>query len=1070
MSALALVGAFICSTSMFAGTKPAAGSAIAESTSQQGKITVKGKVIDQNGAPVIQASVLQKGTTSGTVTDFDGNFVLAVDGDATLEVSCIGYLTQAVVVNNRDNIIITLAEDAMSLEETVVVGYATQKKANLTGAVSTINVEKDINRRSTNTISNLLAGAAPGLVATANNSSGSRPGANSASLRIRGTGTTNDASPLVVVDGNVSSMDDVNPTDVENISILKDAASSAIYGSRAANGVILITTKKGKSGAPTVTYNGKYSLERANTDADYFNIESNYATYMEYMNDARANRGLSPYFSQGKIDEWRSHEKDTDPKSKLRWPNTDWTKVYFRTARVQDHTISLQGGTDNVRYYVSGNFYDNPGVIKWTDYRKISFRSNIEVDVTKFLTIGLNISAFRSEMDPNSSTASTGGDAISWGAAAGSPGIVLVSPDGRYGEYNNPEDNTGQRNANAFRRMNFYKHDIPDVTMSAIPRFSVKVTPFKGFEIEGTYTYNYKDNEIEQVLQDMDLWNFYPEEPVRTLKTVAVYNRKWWYKYTYQTADLVARYNKEIGNLKLNAIAGTSGEFWQYRFNAARKYNDESLAPGEHNDYRLIEWDVMNTSRNFNANIRGNRQEWAMRSYFARLNLNWADKYLFEANFRADGSSKFSPEHRWGYFPSFSAGWLISEEPFFNKGGLFNFLKLRASWGSLGNNVLGGYDGRWNWSGLYEWQTVFGAANYVLNNGTTIGGMSQNNIANNKITWERTTVTNVGVDFGAFDGRLTGNAEVYDKLTDGILLSLPASLTIGTVGVPKQNAAVVDNRGFEVQMRWNDMIGEDVTYWISANAAYNKNKVIDFATPSVGTYSIKEGEPINYLYIYEADRILKTPDDIAYRDRIIAANPNMFSSLQKPELGDILYKDMNGDGVLNADDRVKKSNGNQPSWSYGLSLGAEWKGFDLSMIINGVANWKDVLCDVVWRSTPAWGYTLNRTIAQGAWTAENAETATFPRLLMGDGRNEQLSTFWMYNRSYLRLRNVQLGYTLPETLTRKFFVSRLRFYLSLDNALTITKWPGMDPELAQGRAVQNHPINKVTTFGVTITL
>lgn len=266
------------------------------------------------------------------------------------------------------------------------------------------------------------------------------------------------------------------------------------------------------------------------------------------------------------------------------------------------------------------------------------------------------------------------------------------------------------------------------------------------------------------------------------------------------------------------------------------------------------------------------------------------------------------------------------------------------------------------------------------------------------------------------------------------------------------------------------MIGEDVTYWISANAAYNKNKVIDFATPSVGTYSIKEGEPINYLYIYEADRILKTPDDIAYRDRIIAANPNMFSSLQKPELGDILYKDMNGDGVLNADDRVKKSNGNQPSWSYGLSLGAEWRGFDLSMIINGVANWKDVLCDVVWRSTPAWGYTLNRTIAQGAWTAENAETATFPRLLMGDGRNEQLSTFWMYNRSYLRLRNVQLGYTLPETLTRKFFVSRLRFYLSLDNALTITKWPGMDPELAQGRAVQNHPINKVTTFGVTITL
>lgn len=1028
---------------------------------EQSRLTVKGKVVDPAGKPVIQASILKKGTIEGTVTDESGNFELSAESNSVLEISCIGYVTEEVSLNGRETLTIILREDTESLEETVVVGYATQKKANLTGAVSTVNVQKDINGRSMNTISNLLAGAAPGLVATANNSSGSRPGANSASLTIRGTGTTNDASPLVIVDGNVSSMDNVNPADVENISILKDAASSSIYGSRAANGVILITTKRGQTGKPTVSYVGMYSIEKANLSSDYFNIESNYADYMEYLNTSRTNRGLTPYFSQGKIDEWRSHENDTDPKSKLRWPNTDWTEVYFRTANVQNHTVSITGGTDNVHYYVSGNFYKNPGVIKWTDYQKFSFRSNLSVDINKYLSMGLNMSAYRSQMDPNSGVASSSGDAISWGAAAGSPGIVLVSPDGRYGEYNNPEDNTGQRNANAFRRMNFYKHDIPEIDQGIIPRFSATLKPVKGLEIEASYTFNYRQHKVEQVLQDMDLWNFYPEEPVRTLKTVSVYNRKYWYDYRYETADLVARYNKNFvdNKLKLNVLAGMSGEYYRYEFEAARKFNDESLAPGEHNDYRVIVWSGMNTTRALANYTNGNISEWAMRSYFGRVNLNWADKYLLEANFRADGSSRFAPGHRYGYFPSFSAGWVISEEGFFNKNGLFNFLKLRGSWGSLGNNAIGDYD----------WQTVFSKSNYVFNNGTITSGLSQNAIANKNIQWEKTIVTNIGVDFSLLNRRLTGSAEVYDKLTDGILLSVPASLTNGTVSIPRQNAAKIDNRGFELQLRWNDSI-DDFSYYVSGNVSYNKNTVVDFEVPSIGTYCIKEGEPLYYLNLYEVDRMIRTDEDIAYRDKLMAEHPGIFNATQVPEKGDLMYKDVNGDGVVNADDRVKQNNGNQPSWSYGLSLGAEWKGFDFSMILNGVAGWKDVINDVVWRSTPAWGYTLNRTIAQGAWTPENATTAKYPRLLMGDGRNNLLSTFWMYKRDYLRLKTVQLGYTIPKHITDKISFNRIRVYVSLDNALTFTKWPGMDPELGQSGASQNHPINKVTTFGVNITL
>ena len=332
MLALTLAGAAYSATELSA----------AEVYSQQNG-SARGVVRDAQG-PVIGAGVVVKGSpTVGTVTLSDGSFELRnVERGAVLVISCIGY-DDVEVVWNGTPLNVTLTESALSLDETVVVGYATQKKANLTGAVSTVDVAKDINKRTTTTISNLLAGAAPGLVATANNSSGSRPGANGAALKIRGTGTTNDASPLVIVDGIVTGMDNVNPAYAENISILKDAASSAIYGSRAANGVILITTKKGKTGAPSVTYNGMYSLERANLDPDYFNIESNYATYMEYLNDARNNRGLTPYFSEARIKEWRSHENDTDPKSKLRWPNTDWTKVVFRTAHVQNHTVSSSG-------------------------------------------------------------------------------------------------------------------------------------------------------------------------------------------------------------------------------------------------------------------------------------------------------------------------------------------------------------------------------------------------------------------------------------------------------------------------------------------------------------------------------------------------------------------------------------------------------------------------------------------------------------------------------------------------------------------------------------------------------
>ncbi|MBR1927863.1 MAG: TonB-dependent receptor, partial [Bacteroidales bacterium] len=1034
-----------------------------------GRRTISGKVTDKQGEPLMGVGVLIAGTTNGAITGSDGSYSLsAAAGALTLEVTSMGYVSQQIQVASTQGVVnIVLNEDALSLQETVVVGYATQKKANLTGAVATVNVTQDINKRTVNTISNLLAGAAPGLVALANSSSGSRPGANSAALTIRGTGTTNDSSPLVVVDGIVSSMDYVNPADVENISILKDAASSAIYGSRAANGVILITTKKGKSGKPTVTYNGLFSLEKVYKGSHYFDIESNYADYMEWLNYACDNAGVKRYFTEDKIQEWRAHENDTDPQSKLYWPNTDWTKVFFRTAQVQNHTVSLQGGSDNVRYFVSGNFYKNPGVVPWTDYKKISLRSNLEVDITKFLTLGLNLSAFRSEMDPNSGVASSDGDAITYGAAAGSPGLVLKSPDGRYGEFNNTQDNMGIVNANAYRRLNFYNHDIPEVQNSMIPKFSVKLTPFIGFEIEGSYTFNYRTHHIVHVLQDMDLWRWSPTEgEVRDLKTVNVYRRQWWYEYRYETADLVARYNKTFfDNLKFGAIVGTSGEYYNSDWSYALKFNDETLSPGEHNDYRLTNgWGTMTTAKSVASYMSGGPSEWAMRSYFGRINLNWADKYLLEANLRADGSSRFAPDKRWGWFPSVSAGWVISSEDFFNNPGLINFLKLRASYGSLGNNSVGNY----------AWQSVYGTYNGVWNNGTNAAGLSINSISNRAITWEKTTVTNIGLDFNMLRYRLSGSAEVYDKTTDGILLSIPASLTNGNVSTPTQNAAVVQNRGVELQLGWNDHIGQ-VNYRINGNVSYNRNKVVDYAVPTVGTYNIEEGQPLNYLNVVPVDRLVRTDADVAYIDQLLKSKPDLFKTWARPEKGDILYADANGDGVLDTGDRIKFSNGNMPVWNYGFTISLDWKGFDFSMMFNGVADWKDLYMDnLVWNPSPRYGYSLNKYIKDNSYQAGvNELTAKFPRAILYTGdatRNRRLSEFWVYDRAYFRLRNAQLGYTVPSRITKKAYISNLRVFCSVDNAFTITNWPGFDPEVARSRAAMNHPTTRVTTFGINVSL
>lgn len=1029
----------LCSVPVFASTNVVRDTELTANAAPQ-SVIVKGKVVDTKGMPVIQASVLESGTTRGTVTDLDGTFELNVSSNASvLEVSCIGYASISVNLNNIRNLkdlTITLEEDSQSLEETVVVGYATQKKANLTGSVSTVDVQKDIVGRTSPNISNLLAGTASGVRSVQGSG---QPGVSGSTIIVRGQGTLNSYGPLVVVDGIISSMDDVNPVDVESISVLKDAASSAIYGSRAANGVILITTKKGRAGTAKISYDGYVSLENVYKS---FDIVSNYADYMEIYNESMYNTGLPSKYSAANINEWR---KDAG-KNPLKYPNTDWQKDLFRTGVSQNHTVSIQGGSDNIRYFASINFYKNPGTIRWSDFQKWSGRVNFEADINKYITAGVNVSGSYSEMDPNAPEIS-GGDFFSYGAWKTTPGIVYESPDGRFGGYNNQEDASDQ-NANPYRRINFWQHNLPITNETWTPKAYLKISPLKGLSIEGSYTFGVTHKRETDKLQDFPLWNF-RTEVMTSGGAIREQHSEYVWNWKSHMAEVIARYNHDFGNLRFGAIAGASQEdsFYEYM----RATGLDSV------DHGLDVLDAAATPYRTN----GNNSKWQMRSYFARLNFEYMGKYLLEANLRADGSSRFSKDNRWGYFPSFSAGWVMSNEKFFPQTNWIDFLKLRGSYGTLGNNSVGNY----------AYQTLYSASNAVIGNGATTGGFAQTSLANANITWEKTAVTNVGIDFTLLGGKLSGSAEFFNKRTTGILINLPASIENGIVGIPAENAATVRNNGFEMNLGYKNHIGK-FEYYVNGNISYVKNKVVKFKgkdVPSIsGNWWTCEGDPINMLYIMKVDRLVQTDADMAYVQSLVDKNPNYFSTFKRPMKGDYLYADTDGDGSLNYNDRKKYGNGYNPTFTYGITLGGSWKGIDVSMIFNGTGEQKDILMNQMWQYATSYRYTMDKKIMDGRWFEGRTTPAKYPRLLdrATDGRNCIASDAYMFDRSYFRMKNLTIGYTVPEKITNKFFASKVRVYASGDNLFTVTDWPGFDPEVGSGNC---YPISRVFSFGINLT-
>lgn len=1009
---------------------------------EQQKKQITGTIVDTYNEPLIGVNIIEKGTTNGTVTDIDGNFSLSVAENAILHISYIGYLAQEVNTTGQTTLNITMKEDTHALEEIVVVGYGTQKKVNLSGSVASVNIEDMAEKRPITNVSTALYGTAPGVYVNSGNNRPSNAG--DASIQVRGQGTLNNSSPLVIVDGVESNMNSVNPQDIASISILKDAASSAIYGSRAANGVILITTKKGVSGVMRLDYNGYVSFETLDKP---FELVTNYADYMTYINEGMTNSNKPRQFSDAIIQTWREHENDAD---KTKYPNTDIFDVY-KTGISQQHNLSASGGTDKLTFFTSFNYLNNPGILENTGYERYTLRSNIDAKIKEFLRIGANVSGFYSTTPIISDAID---DIYTYAMSGGTPGIAMLDDQNRLGINANVEDDPQNATNNPYVRLRNRAGDINTYNFKS--RLHGVLTPFAGMTIQGSYSYEYWGESKTSKPVFIPMWNFqtgelYTDGKVQT----SIMNSEE--KRIRNMGDITASYDTKLADdkLGLTVLLGASQEQFHREYHQVTRNDllDPSL------------WAINGAIGESSSG--GNITEWAMQSYFGRINLSWEDKYLFEANLRRDGSSRFLKNNRWGVFPSFSAAWRISEENFLENTDWLDNLKIRASYGLLGNNALGSDK---DLDGNYSAQSTYAQSNYVLGR-TVVMGLSQTALANANLTWETVAMTNIGFDLNALRNRLSLTAEWFNKYTKDILIDLPAPRVHGNATLPRQNAAEVSNKGIEISAGWNDRVGKDFHYNVGFNVTHIKNKVEKFKGDDKSIDNNKmilEGYPIKTLYILEVDRLVTTDADLAYVQSIIDNAPEGKTVFPwgRPEKGDILYKDTNKDGVLSDDDRVAVGYGSSPKWTFGMNLGAEWKGIDFSMLLQGQAGLKDIYYSNLYRSTVRLGYQMNKDVIENRWYEGRETTATYPRLLdYADTRNDRMSTLWVANKDYLKIRNIQLGYTLPSRLSKKALMERVRIYSSLENFFTFTNWKGYDPEISG----VTYPTMREVVFGVNVT-
>lgn len=1002
-----------------AGVAHATPSMLEANVVQQSNVC-KGVVKDAQGETIIGASVVVKGTTNGTITGFDGDFTLesAKKGDI-LEISFVGYVSQEVKWNGEP-LKITLKEDTKTLDEVVVVGYGVQKKANLSGSVASVDKEQLQNRPIQN-VSSGLQGLMPGVTITGTNGA---PGMDSGSIRVRGTGTLNTASPYILIDGVESeTMSSIDPNDIESISVLKDAASAAIYGSKAANGVILITTKRGSTGKPKISYSGYVSFQNATNMIDRL---SSYE-YASMYNQALQAEGKAPRFTDEEIQKFKD---GTDPL----YPNTDWYDLAYKTGIQHRHNLNIAGGTENVRYMGSIGYLNQTGVLPNAGREQFNARTNLDMKITKRLSAKLNLAYIKNAYD-DASSAYYGGssDQIIRQLNLIAPWIVARYDDGTWGTIS---DGSPIAWLDSGMKVTCDNHNF-----TGMASLDYKILDCLTFTATGSYVNNMQNYTY---FQKFIQYNANKASDPNSLD-------ERYYTWNRTNYDLLLNYDQTFGKHNIKGLAGWHTEKYNYKeLTAYRK------------DFPNNDLTDINAGDAASQTNSGYTRELAMLSWFARVNYDYAGKYLFEANIRADASSRFAEGHRWGYFPSFSGAWRISEESFMEgaRSWLSN-LKIRASWGMLGNqDALSDYYPALNTYNIGATYPFGGALN---------SGYYQSSYKLSTITWEKATTWGVGLDFGFLNNKINGSLDFYNRKTTGILMqvSVPTEFALNPY---TDNVGSMNNKGVELNIGYNDRWG-DWTFGVAANFAYNKNEILDLGGADYLDTGYNQrnavGQSINAYYIYKTDGFFNSQEEA---DAFTAKYGNPFGA-GGFKAGDLKYVDTNGDGKLNGDDRVY-TNSTEPVYTFGLNLTAGWKGFDLSLMFNGAAKVARLFDshEVYGAFSGDAGHPAS--IWKDAWTETNKD-ASMPRIFTdtnspSSSRSAQ-STFWLQNTNYLRLKNLQFGYTLPKSLLSNWGVENVRFYYSVENLFTIDNMKiSIDPE-ATSQRLSSYPLLRTHAFGVNIT-
>lgn len=967
------------------------------------QITVQGVVKDQTGETVIGASVNNKGTTNGTITGIDGDFSLNMSPNGTLVVSFVGYKTQEVQVKGQKQLQVVLSEDAEMLDEVVVIGYGTMKKSDLTGAVSSIG-NKDIKDSPVSNLGQAIQGKISGVQIV----DAGKPGDN-VSIKIRGLGSINNCDPLVVIDGVPTDLglSSLNMADVERLDVLKDASATAIYGSRGANGVVMITTKRGTEGKGKLAVSANYSFQNATNVPSLLNA----AQYAELSNDMMVNSGRNPN------PEWANP-------SEL-GAGTDWMDELLRTGVMQNYTVSYSGGNEKSHYYVSGGFLDQSGIVKSVNYRRFTFQSNSDAQVLKWLKFSNNITF---SADTKKSGSYNIGDALK--------ALPIYPVKNEDGSWSGPDGNSewygSTRNPIGPTELNKSQTD----GYNFLANLTAELTFTKWLKFKSTFGYDAKFWFIDNFTPKYN-WKPTPTEETSRYKSD---NKSFTYLWdNYFLFDHTFAEKHRVG-----LMAGMSAQ-----------WNTNDYLNAQKNVFMFDNVHEMDNGEEMYA-IGGNETEWALLSYMARVNYSYEDRYLLTATIRRDGSSRFGKKHRWGTFPSVSVAWRASQEKWFPKNDYINDLKVRAGYGVTGSQASVG-----NYSYLASYNTSVYPFGISSGNQTALVSST---LANPYIHWEEVAQTNIGFDASLFNSRVMFSFDAYLKETRDMLVKASIPITSGfeDTTTTYTNAGKVRNQGIEMSLHTINLTGE-LGWETNLTATYNKNKIKDLNSDvpyyinqinnSYVTMLAKD-YPINVFYGYVTDGIFQNQSEV-----------NTHAVQPGAEPGDIRFRDLNNDGVINDSDRTVIGNPN-PSWLFSMNNSLSYKGFELSVFLQGIAGNKIYNANNIDNTGMAAAYNQTTDVLK-RWQGEGTSNS-MPRAVFGDpNQNTRVSDRFVENGSYLRLKNITLSYTFPKQWLQKAQIENARLSLSCENVATITGYSGFDPEVGINGIDQNrYPISRTFSLGL----